>query len=763
MHDPHEQAGKADPVCDIHERRGAVSALQKSEERYQRITKAITDYIYTVHVTEGFATETIHGPGCIAITGYDANEFANNPFLWFQMVATDDRPRVEEQARRILAGEDPPPIEHRIIHKNRTVRWVRNTFVPHRDEQGVLVSYDGLIQDITERKQAEAAMLGSEAKFRSFVENAPDGIFLTDRNQNYRLVNPAACAMTGYTAEEFAHMNIRDLVIAESVVEASAAHDRLAAEGQVSLEVRLRRKDGSIIWVALEAVKIDEDQLLAFCKDISERKKAEEALRESEAQNRALISAIPDLIFMYSREGEYLAINANDPSLLIMPRENLLNHNIRDVLPGPVAEQFHTAIEKALDLGVVQELEYSLLIAKEEKFFEARLVPSINDKVVAIVRDITASKQALEHQRLLEAQLQQSQKMESLGTLVAGVAHNINNVLGVIMGTASLREDSAAEPSDREAYQVIGKVCNRGREVVKSLIHFAQPTIFAQTPIELNALVQEVCALLESTARNRIRIVETLTEEPLWINGSSGDISHILVNLGVNSLDAMPNGGILTFRTSVLEGDQVEISVEDNGAGMTPEIFAHVMEPFYTTKGVGQGLGLGLSMTYGVVKAHGGTIDIASQQSMGTTVKLRFPGIPAPVQIEVSAHEPVLTNKPRKVLLVDDEEDVRFLMTRMLKKAGAGEVETAASGEEALEKLLPGELPDVLILDQNMPGMTGVQLMERVRGLYPNLPILFSSGQPDIESWAFLKQPNVAVISKPFTMREIQAKLAEFA
>jgi CheY-like chemotaxis protein len=184
------------------------------------------------------------------------------------------------------------------------------------------------------------------------------------------------------------------------------------------------------------------------------------------------------------------------------------------------------------------------------------------------------------------------------------------------------------------------------------------------------------------------------------------------------------------------------------------------MEPFFTTKDASTGAGLGLSLVYGVVKANGGTIDIVSRAGMGTNVRLRFPRIPAPVESEAATHEPGLPLKLRKVLLVDDEEDVRFLMTRMFKKAGVGEVETAANGEEALEKLLSGELPDVLILDQNMLGMTGVQVMARVRDRYSDLPILFSSGPPDIESWETLKQPKVGVISKPFTMEEIQAKLA---
>jgi PAS domain S-box-containing protein len=384
--------------------------------------------------------------------------------------------------------------------------------------------------------------------------------------------------------------------------------------------------------------------------------------------------------------------------------------------------------------------------------------------LIGTIQDITERKKTEEEKAKLEAQLQQAQKMESLGILVAGVAHNINNVLAIIMGTASFREQSVIEPSDLKAYKTIGNACKRGRDVVRSLMQFARPSFSNQAPIELHALIKEVCILLENTTSNRIKIIQTFSKEPSWISGDAGTINHALLNLCLNSVDAMPNGGTLSLRTTIPENEWVEVSVEDNGTGIAPEVLVQVMEPFYTTKGMGKGTGLGLSMTYGVIKAHGGSIDIASQPGQGTIVKLRFPRIPAPVESEPEfANAPAPSLGSMKVFLVDDDEDIRLLMTRMLKKAGVGAVETAASGEEALEKLLSGELPDVLILDQNMPGMRGDQLMARVRDRYSDLPILFSSGQPDIESWAILNQPKVALISKPFTMDEIQAKLAQFA
>ena len=399
--------------------------------------------------------------------------------------------------------------------------------------------------------------------------------------------------------------------------------------------------------------------------------------------------------------------------------------------------------------GEVRHCLTSLRLFREEGLTEGSIL------------DITERKLAERRNAELQAQLHQAQKMESLGILVAGVAHNINNVLGIVMGTASLREQRATDPADRESYQSIGKACRRGKEVVKSLIHFAQPTLSSQAPFELNALVQEVCLLLENTTRNRVQVVQTLAGEALWISGDAGSISHALVNLSINAIDAMPDGGTLRFATGLLEDGQVEVTVSDDGAGIPPEVLARVMDPFFTTKEVGKGTGLGLSMTYGVVKAHGGSIDIASDPGRGTAVALRLPRIPAPVPAAATATA-ALPPGPLKVYLVDDDEDVRFLMTRMLKQVGVRLVKTFAGGAALLEGLRADTPPDLLILDQNMPGMNGAQTLAAVRALHPELPVLISSGQPDIEDLECFRKPRVGIISKPFDMGEIRTKLAQF-
>jgi CheY-like chemotaxis protein len=353
----------------------------------------------------------------------------------------------------------------------------------------------------------------------------------------------------------------------------------------------------------------------------------------------------------------------------------------------------------------------------------------------------------------------QAQRLEALGVLVAGVAHNFNNIMAIIMGTASMQEQLATDPGQLEALRIIDMACQRGRTLVRSLTHFARPSIPNQVPVELRGLLGELRDLLTNTARRNVAIVGAAAPEPVWIMGDPGSFNVAVMNLCLNGLDAMPEGGTLTIRTSIPDPDTVEVDVEDTGEGMTPEVLARVMEPFFTTKAVGKGTGLGLSVTHGVVAAHGGTLEILSRPGEGTRVKLRLPRLRKPVQAA-----PALPGKPAsglaKVLVVDDEQDVRELLAEMLAMAGATEVTGVPSGEDAIASLKRGEIPDLVILDHNMPGLDGARTLQLIRAEHPDLPVLVSSGEPEVEVRGGYDGMQVEFISKPFTFREIQEKLA---
>ena len=285
---------------DITKRKQAEEALRTSEERYKRITETITDYLYTVRMANGQVVDTTHGTGCLTVTGYHPDEFARDSFLWLRMIVTEDRSRVEEQARRILSGKDPPPIEHRIIHKNGTVRWVRNTFAPHRDKHGALVSYDGLIQDITERKQVEEALRVSEQQHRAMFDLASTGIAQADPHTGQWLrVNRKMCAITGYSADELLRMRVSEVTHPDDRQKDTEAFQQVV-RGETPdyhLEKRYMRKDGGLAWVNVNMTVLRDStgqptRTIATIEDITKRKQTQEALRASEERFRDLLQNV---------------------------------------------------------------------------------------------------------------------------------------------------------------------------------------------------------------------------------------------------------------------------------------------------------------------------------------------------------------------------------------------------------------------------------------------------------------------------------------
>ena len=585
-------------------------------------------------------------------------------------------------------------------------------------------------------------------------------------------VNDAFLETLGYSRNDVIGRTAAELGLFPHPEQQAALADKLQTEGRIAdFELKIQRKNGDFLDGIFSGEVISSQGRQCFLTvmiNITERKQIEEALRKSEERYRSILNASPDDITIADLEGRILMIS---PAALTMfgyeREEELLGHMVtefiapedRDRASSNVAIMFQGVIPGPAEYRGLRYDGSTLDLEVNREF--TRDAEGQPTSLVFVVRDITQRKQAEEERRNLEERMGQVQKLEALGVLVGGVAHNINNVLMVIMGAASLREGHTKETKDLEAYTLIGKACRRGRDVVKSLIQFAQPSVSNQIPCDLHALIKGLRNLLESTTGNRITIIEAFIGESLWVHGDAGSISNALMNLCLNSLDAMPNGGNLTFRTAAQEKDWVEVSVEDTGEGMTPEVLARVVEPFFTTKEVGKGTGLGLSMTHGVIKAHGGTLEISSVVGQGTTVKLRFPRIPAPAQ-EETVELASLTPRALNVLLVDDDEDVRFLVARILKHAGL-QINCVASGEAALESLGSDSLPDLIILDQNMPRMNGIQTMEKIRALRVEVPIFISSGQPDIEEWPCFEQPNVTVISKPFKVEEVLANLAKMS
>lgn len=518
---------------------------------------------------------------------------------------------------------------------------------PFEHAQAHQLELEAQNEELRRAREELQALHESEERFRLAIEATSDGIWDWNVVADEIFFSAAYARMLGYEPGAFpprpggwaglVYPEDREhlLAVIQSCIDGPAQ--------AFSVEHRISTREGALKWVLGRGQVVSRDErgrarrLTGTIVDVTERRTAEEARRVSEQKLETIFQLSPDAIDLVSTTDRVcLELNQAFTQLFGYAREEFVG---KPLLPADLDPWVDLADRDRLMAGL---RAHGVVLGfetphrrKDGSVFLAEISAAaitLNGKPchLSFTRDITRRRQAEEERLKLKERLIQAQKMEALGVLTAGVAHHMNNVLAVILGTASLREAFATVPLDLKAFQTIGKAAERGRDVVQSLIHFAQPARPDRTPCELNRIAREAAALLGSATRNRIRILADHAAEPLWILGDAGSITRALVNLSVNAIEAMPEGGTLTFRTAVLEADWVEVSIQDDGTGMDPEVLPHVMEPFYTTKAVGAATGLGLSITYGVVKAHDGAMDISSQPGLGTTVNLRFPRLPAP-------------------------------------------------------------------------------------------------------------------------------------
>jgi signal transduction histidine kinase/CheY-like chemotaxis protein len=369
-------------------------------------------------------------------------------------------------------------------------------------------------------------------------------------------------------------------------------------------------------------------------------------------------------------------------------------------------------------------------------------------------------KQAEEDAGKVQAQLHQSQKMESLGSLAGGVAHDMNNVLAAILALASAHlQIQPEESSAHQAFEIIAEAANRGGKMVKSLLNFARQSPAEKGTVDLNAVLFDEIHLLERTVLADVRIELDLAQDLHPVHGDASALTHALMNLCVNAVDAMPQGGTLSFQTRNQGEDHVEVVVRDTGSGMTPEVKAKAFDPFFTTKEVGKGTGLGLSLVFSTVKAHDGEIEIQSEPGRGTEVLLRFPRARTQGPGAVAASQPPASGGGLNLLLVDDDDLVLKSMGLLVEVLGHSATR-ASSGEEALALLERGYLPDAVILDMNMPGLGGRGTLGRLRAMHKDLPVFLATGRADQEAIQLVgAHPQVTLLPKPFNLAELREQL----
>jgi signal transduction histidine kinase len=512
----------------------------------------------------------------------------------------------------------------------------------------------------------------------------------------------------------------------------------------------------------------------ALKNEIAERVKVEEALRKSEEQQRALIAAIPDLILQIKEDGSILSIKYTDGLPLRVPADAALGSQLDQILPSGIGHLYLEHTQQALQTGMVQLFEHDLLITNEVRSCEVRLVVSGEGEVVAIVRDITERKK-LEEQFLL------SHKMDSVGRLAGGIAHEFNNLLAAIMGFSALAlENSTSSHMMRGYVQEIQKAGERAANLTRQLLTFSRKKNSEVRPFDLNELIIDMGKLLRPIIGENIELVVLPAENLLPVKADRSQIEQVLLNLATNARDAMPEGGKLVIKTASLNldrpddtqhfglplGEYVALSFIDTGIGMTDEVKAHVFEPFFTTKEVGKGTGLGLAVCYGIVIQSGGYIDVDSVPRQGSVFTVYLPCTDAELSHVPPANSleyPELAQGTETVLLVEDEPLVRNLASHVLRKQGYIVLE-ASNGLDALRITRDPSCQqiDLVLTDVVMPQMGGKEMVRHLQTLFPDIRVLFMSGYAEeFMSYRDSLNPDFGFIEKPFMPNALVAKVRE--
>ena len=609
------------------------------------------------------------------------------------------------------------------------------------------------------------------------------GLCLLDERGNVLRANALWLRDAGVTAEQVMGMNVWSL-FPDAPPELRRLHDRVRAGETIALPPHKHALGDREVWREgrLSPIRLPGGVgILATVVDITERKRAEEALRESEERFRIAFQTTPDSININRLDdGVFLAVNEGFTRMTGWSEEEVLGRSSLELNvwddPGDRA-RLVAGLKKD---GYVQNLEARFRKKNGKVLFglmSARLIRLRDEQyLLSITRDISDWKRAEEERDRLKSGLYQAAKMEAIGQLAGGVAHDFNNLLTVILsGAEALKHDLVkALPPDPEIVEEIGAAGARARDLTRQLLAFARRQVCAPVQVDLNAVIRGAEKLLRRVLGEDIELVTSL-QPALWpLLCDPGQLEQVLLNLAVNAHDAMPGGGKLTIETSNQEvtgahdllypgikpGFHVRLAIHDSGLGMAPEVKARLFEPFFTTKPLGKGTGLGLATVYGIVEQSGGHIRAESEPGYGTTFEVLFPRIAVAAAASTEAEAVTRAGGRETILLVEDDPQVRSVTARSLTTGGYTLL-LASNGLEAVEILASnrGRL-DLLITDVIMPGVDGRKLAEAVRKEWPKVRVLFVSGHAhDVLGQRGILDEGVDLLPKPYTSASLLARV----
>ena len=662
--------------------------------------------------------------------------------------------------------------ERRMVRKDGSLRWVNRSLSLVRDAAGNPDYFIAFIEDISERKRAEA----ENRNLSRAVEQSPASILITDRAGNIEYVNSRFVQVTGYAREEVAGRNPR---ILKSGLTPPALYEELWAAILTGSEWRgelcNRRKNGELFWESASVSGVKDENgvvqhYIAVKEDLTERKRNDEKLRASESRLAAVFQASP-VALCIMRTGDGRLLETNDAMLQLFGRS-------RDELVGPQSVDLGIYLDPSQHANMIAQLNARGDIARFH--LDMRLNGSDSGIIEASGRTIDLQGEACailvmvdvtDRKRLEQGHLQ-AQKLESLGTLAGGIAHDFNNILAAICGNADLvAEDIGPDHISTESIQEIRNGGARATELVRRIMAFGRPREPQQKSVDLAAVTDEVLKLLRSTLPAGILLKKNFSEDTPVVLADSGQIHEVIVNLTTNAAYAIgARAGSIEYRLEALEvngkfaedigdlkpGRYARLTVSDSGSGMSAETMGRIFDAFYTTKPAGVGVGLGLSMVHGIMRSHGGAVAVESTPGKGSSFALYFPAAPHQTRDKVGIEgSHVVRSAGKRVLYVDDEEALVSLIRRAFERLGYRIMAFTAPAEALAEFRAHPQDFDVVVTDATMPGMSGFELVREVLELRPGIPVLMTTGYIGAEEERLARISGICeLVLKPVSVNE---------